>query len=69
MAVEGLRKEMCVPLIISGNIYCLDDAIYARKRTGAEGVMVSRGGLGNPFLFRQISAWYSDGIRLPEPTV
>ena len=60
---------MSVPLIISGNIYCLDDAVRAQECTGAEGIMVSRGGVGNPFLISQIRAWFDRGERLPEPTV
>lgn len=68
-AVEGLRKHMSVPLVISGNIYCLDDAVSAQRCTGAEGAMVSRGGVGNPFLITQIRAWFDRGVRLPEPTV
>ena len=60
---------MSVPLVISGNIYCLDDAIYALGCSGAEGIMISRGGVGNPFLLTQIETWFSEGRRLPEPTV
>ena len=67
--VEGLRKEMSVPLIISGNIYLLDDAIDAMRTTGAEGVMVARGGIGNPFLCTQIDRYFRTGERLPNPTV
>ena len=68
-AVEGLRKEMSVPLVISGNIYCLDDAIAAQRVTEAEGIMVARGGVGNPFLVSQIERFFRDGTRLPNPTV
>ena len=67
--VENLREEMSVPLVISGNIYCLDDAVTAQRITGAEGVMVARGGVGNPFLVKQISQFFEDGTRLPNPTV
>ena len=67
--VEGIGKEMSVPLIISGNIYLLDDAIEAVRSTGAEGVMVARGGLGNPFLCTQIDRYFRTGERLPNPNV
>ena len=67
--VEGLQSEIPVPLIISGNIYSLDDAIHAREVTGAEGVMVARGGVGNPFLVTQIDRYFRNGERLPNPTV
>ncbi|MCQ2085043.1 MAG: tRNA-dihydrouridine synthase [archaeon] len=67
--VEGLRKEMSVPLIISGNIYLLEDAINAVECTGAEGVMVARGGIGNPYLCTQIDTYFRTGEKLPNPTV
>ena len=67
--IEGLRKELSVPLIISGNIYSLDDAITAVDVTGAEGIMVARGGVGNPYLITQIDTYFREGIRLENPTI
>ena len=66
--LKDLRKEMTVPLMVSGNIYTLDDAIYALEITGAEAVMVARGGVGNPFLITQIKHYYETGKRLPNPS-
>ena len=66
---EGLRQRMSVPLAISGNIYSLDDAIYAMDISGAEAVMIARGGVGNPFLVTQIDRYFRTGERLPNPTV
>ena len=66
--VKGLRKEMKVPLMISGNIFTLDDAIKALEITGADAVMVARGGMGNPFLIKQIKTYYETGERLPNPS-
>lgn len=67
--IDGLGKELSVPLIISGNIYSLDDAITAVDVTGAEGIMVARGGVGNPFLITQIDTYFREGIRLENPTI
>ncbi len=66
---EGLRQRMSVPLAISGNIYSLDDAIHAMEISGAEAVMVARGGVGNPFLVTQIDRYFKTGVKLPNPTV
>ena len=67
--IEGLGKELSVPLIISGNIFSLDDAIIAKRVSCAEGVMVARGGVGNPFLVRQIDTYFREGTRLENPTI
>ena len=66
--LKDLRKEMKVPLMVSGNIYTLDDAINALNITGADAVMVARGGVGNPFLITQIKHYFETGERLPNPS-
>ena len=66
--LKDLRKEMSVPLMVSGNIYSLDDAVNAIDITGADAVMVARGGVGNPFLITQIKHYYETGERLPNPS-
>ncbi|MDD4222651.1 MAG: tRNA-dihydrouridine synthase, partial [Candidatus Methanomethylophilus sp.] len=67
--VPGLQQEMSVPLIISGNIYTVADAVRAVGITGAAAVMVARGGVGDPFLLTQIERYFHDGTVLPNPTV
>lgn len=67
--LKDLRKEMTVPLVISGNIYTVDDAINAMNITGADAVMVARGGIGNPFLLKQINTYLETGERLPDPSL
>lgn len=67
--VRDLQSDMPVPLVISGNIYSLDDALAALDSTGAAAVMVARGGIGNPYLVTQIDRYLRSGIRLQSPTV
>ncbi|MBQ4411606.1 MAG: tRNA-dihydrouridine synthase family protein [Candidatus Methanomethylophilus sp.] len=67
--VRNLQDRMSVPLIVSGNIYSLDDAIKAVDATRAEAVMVARGGVGNPYLVTQIDEYFRSGRRLENPTV
>ena len=66
--LKGLRSKMKVPLMVSGNIYTLDDAIKALEITGADAVMVARGGMGNPYLIKQIKTYFETGERLPNPS-
>ncbi len=62
--LKDLRKKMKVPLLVSGNIFTFDDAIKAIQITGADGVMIARGGMGNPFLANQINHYFKMGERL-----
>lgn len=66
---SDLQKEMSVPLVISGNIYTAESALEATRITGASGVMIARGGIGNPFLLTQADRLLRTGELLPNPTV
>ncbi len=63
--LENLREKMSVPLIVSGDIFTLEDAIRAIDISKADAVMVARGGVGNPHLVRQINQYFLDGTVLP----
>lgn len=67
--LSGLKSTMRVPLIISGDIFTLDDAIKALEITKADAVMVARGAVGNPHLIRQIDTYLKTGERLPDATL
>ena len=67
--IKDLQEKMHVPLVISGDINSLDDAIVAIEITKAKAVMVARGGIGNPFLIKQIIHYYETGERLPNPSL
>ena len=67
--LKDLRSKMSVPLVVSGNIYTLDDAIKVKELTGAEGIMVARGGVGNPWLVKQIDTYFRTGERLPDVSI
>lgn len=54
--IKDLRGKMNVPLIISGNIFTVEDALKALEITGAEAVMIARGGIGNPELISNIKS-------------
>lgn len=67
--IKDLRKTMSIPLVVSGNIYTLDDAIRAMEITKADAVMVARGGVGNPFLIKQIDHFFKTVERLENPSI
>lgn len=67
--LRDLQSEIPVPLIVSGDIYTAEDAKAALDISGAAGVMVARGGVGNPFLVTQINRLLRTGDLLPNPTV
>ena len=66
--LKDLRSKMRVPLVVSGNIYKVEDAIKALEITGADAVMVARGGVGNPRLITNINNYF-EGKDIDLPTL
>jgi nifR3 family TIM-barrel protein len=52
--VRQLVDELPVPVLVSGGLQTADQARTAFERTGAAAVLLARGSLGNPWLFRQL---------------
>jgi tRNA-dihydrouridine synthase B len=49
-----LVEELPVPVLVSGGLQTAAAAHEAFERTGAAGVLLARGSLGNPWLFEQL---------------
>ena len=60
-AIERAKRAVKIPVIANGGIFTEEDADRMIERTGADGVMLARGALANPFLF---SAFQKREIRL-----
>ena len=67
--VKNLRDEMSVPLIVSGDMYDVSDAIRALETTHADAIMVARGGVGNPKLIERINSHFNDNVELKKATL
>src|SRR5205823_10554219 len=52
--VRELVDELPIPVLVSGGLQTAAQARTAFERTGAAGVLLARGSLGNPWLFRQL---------------
>ncbi|MGI8414042.1 MAG: tRNA dihydrouridine synthase [Solirubrobacteraceae bacterium] len=60
---RALVDALPVPVLISGGLRTPQSALAAYEQTGAAGVLLARGSLGNPWLFEQLL-----GTRRGEPT-
>ena len=67
--VKNLRDEMSVPLIVSGDMYDVSDAVMALEITHADAIMVARGGVGNPKLIKRINCHFNDNVELEKATL
>ena len=49
-----LKQHIGIPVIGSGDIYTAQDGLDMLNRTGCDGIMIGRGGYGNPWLIDNI---------------
>ncbi len=52
--VRALVEELPVPVLVSGGLHTASAVREAFSRTGAAGVLLARGSLGNPWLFAEL---------------
>ncbi len=67
--IRQVKQAVSVPVIGNGDIVDALSAENMFKATGCDFIMVGRGALGAPWLFRQINEYFDSGIILPEPPI
>ncbi|NIM70595.1 MAG: tRNA dihydrouridine synthase DusB [Xanthomonadales bacterium] len=66
--VREICRAVALPVFANGDIREPEDAARVLDYTGAEGLMIGRAAQGNPWIFREISAYLDDGRRLDPPS-
>jgi nifR3 family TIM-barrel protein len=52
--IRKVKEKLPIPVIGNGDVFKPELALQMRKETGCDGVMIGRGALGNPWIFRHI---------------
>lgn len=68
--IKAVKAGVRIPVIGNGDVTDAPSAEAMLAETGCDMVMVGRGALGNPWVFREINGYLRDGCQvLPPPTV
>lgn len=65
-AIKEVKESVKIPVIGNGDVFKGEDAMRMLEYTGCDMVMIGRGMLGNPWIFRECNALWK-GEELPTP--
>jgi nifR3 family TIM-barrel protein len=65
-AIAALKQALTIPVLGNGDIWEAEDALRMMRETHCDGVIVGRGCLGRPWLFRDLAAVF-EGKPPPTP--
>jgi len=63
--IPKVKEAVKIPIIVNGGIESAEIAKNVFDTTGCDGVMIARGAIQNPFIFREIKHHLSTGKLLP----
>lgn len=66
--IAEVKRAVSIPVIGNGDIFTAELALRRLRETGVDGVMIGRGAMGNPWIFRDIAALEAGKSPTP-PTV
>ncbi len=66
--IARIKEAISIPVIGNGDVTDCESAAELLKQTGCDGIMIGRAARGNPWIFRQVTAYLEDGTILPPPT-
>lgn len=67
--IAKIKAAVSTPIIANGDIDGIESAKDMFKITNADGIMIGRAALGNPFLFKKLKAYFEKGEILSDETL
>lgn len=67
--IRTIKRAINIPVYANGDITSVEKARQVLEYTGADGIMIGRASLGNPWIFRQIKAYLETGAKPDQPAI
>ena len=67
--IAEVKSALSIPVIGNGDIVDAKSAAAMYEQTNCDYIMVGRGALGNPWIFRQINAWFDRDTFIVPPSI
>lgn len=67
--IADVKRAVGIPVIGNGDIIDEQSAAIMLEKTNCDGIMIGRGALGNPWIFRRINAYLTECRVLPDVSV
>ena len=67
--IAELKRNVDIPVFANGDVVSIETAVQCLEESGADGVAIGRGTLGDPSLLYRVEKYLNEGIYLPAPTL
>lgn len=67
--IRQVKERVKIPVIGNGDLFSGESVKAMERQTGCDGFMIARGAQGNPWIFREISAYLETGKQQSRPSL
>lgn len=66
--IKKVKESVHIPVIGNGDVFSPEDAKRLFEETGCDGILIARGAMGNPWIFKRTVHYLKTGELIPKPT-